>query len=121
MKLGAHGPNRRKSRPRAQIMRKSIFTAEFSSRPRHEKINFYGRIAIFMKLGAHRPNRAQEPSRSSDHEKIPSSEKINFYGRIAIFMKLGAHNFHEIAQIGASAPRAQIMRKSIFTAESQFS
>ena len=27
MKLGAHGPNRPTSAPRAQIMRKSIFTA----------------------------------------------------------------------------------------------
>ena len=222
MKLGAHGQNRRRSRPPAQIMRKSIFTAEsqFSwnwvptaqigaeavpqlrswenqflrpnrnfheigcPRPKsaqkpspssdHEKINFYGRIAIFMKLGSHGPKSEQKPSPSSDHEKI------NFYGRIAIFMKLGAHgpnrrrrrpqlrswenqflrpnrNFHEIGcprpksaqnpspssdhekinfygriaifmKLGAhgpnrrrSRPRAQIMRKSIFTAESQFS
>ena len=222
MKLGAHGPNRRRSRPPAQIMRKSIFTVEsqFSwnwvptaqigaepvpqlrswenqflrsnrnfheigcPRPKsaqnpspssdHEKINFYGRIAIFMKLGAHGPNRRrsrspaqimrksifmaesqlswnwvataqigaepvpelrswenqflrpnrnfheigcprpkspQNPSPSSDHEKI------NFYGRIAIFMKLGAHGPNR----RGSRPRAQIMRKSIFTAESQFS
>ena len=41
MKLGAHGPNRRKAVPSSD----------------HEKINFYGRIAIFMKLGAHGPNR----------------------------------------------------------------
>ena len=63
MKLGAHGPNRRKSRPPSSD---------------HEKINFYGRIAIFMKLGAHRPNRVTSAPMSSDHEKI------NFYGRIAI-------------------------------------
>ena len=191
MKLGAHGPNRLTSGPRAQIMRKSIFTAEsqfswnwvitaqidsqsgpraqimrksiftaesqFSwnwvltaqidaqavpelrswenqflrpnrnfheigcSRPKsthkrspssdHEKINFYGRIAIFMKLGDHGPNRLTKRSPSSDHEKI------NFYGRNAIFMKLGAHARNRCT----SGPRAQIMRKSIFTAESQFS
>ena len=156
MKLGAHGPNRLTSGPRAQIMRKSIFTAEsqFSwnwvltpriyaktvpelrswenqflrpnrnfheigcSRPKsthkrspssdHEKINFYGRIAIFMKL---RPNRCSRPK--STHKRSPSSdhEKINFYGRIAIFMKLGAHGPNRLT----SGPRAQIMRKSIFT------
>ena len=222
MKLGAHGPNRLTSAPRAQIIRKSIFTAEsqFSwnwvllaqidaqalpelrswenqllrpnrnfheigcSRPKsthkrspssdHEKINFYGRIAIFMKLGAHGPNRRTSafraqimrtsifttesqfswnwvltakidsqalpelrswqnqvlrPNRNfheigcsrlkSTHKQFPSSdhEKINFYGRIAIFMKLGAHGQNR----PTSAPRAQIMTKSIFTAESQFS
>ena len=222
MKLGAHYPNRRKSGPRAQVMRKSIFTAEsqFSwnwvltaqigaqavpelrswenqflrpnrnfheigcSLPKsahkrsrssdHEKINFYGRIAIFMKLGAHCPNRRKSGSRAqvmrksiftaesqfswnwvltakigaqavpelrswenqflrpnrnfheigcslpkSVHKRSPSSdhEKINFYGRIAIFMKLGAH----CSNRRTSGPRAQIMRKSIFTAESQFS
>ena len=55
----------------------------------------------------------------STHKRSPSSdhEKINFYGRIAIFMKLGAHG----PDRRTSAPRAQIMRKSIFTAESQFS
>ena len=95
MKLGAHGPNRRTSGPRAQIMRKSIFTAEsqFSwnwvlkaqmcaqAIPElvHEKINYYRRIAIFMKLVAHGPNRRK------------------------------------------SRPRPQMMRKSIFSAESQFS
>ena len=141
-------------------MRKSIFTAEsqFSksssgrirpnrnfheigcSRPKsshkrspssdHEKINFYGRIAIFMKLGAHWVLTAQIGARAS-----PSSDhKKDFYGRIAIFtagpnrcksrpgvarsfMKLGAHRPNRVT----SAPRAQIMRKSIFTAESQFS
>ena len=159
MKLGAHGPNRRTSGPRAQIMRKSIFTAEsqFSwnwvltaqidaqvvpelrtseyqflspncnfheigcSRPKstnkrspssdHEKINFYGRIANFMKLAAHGPKSTNKRSPSSDHEKI------NFYGRNAIFMKLGAHGPNR----RTSGPRAQIMRKSIFTAESQIS
>ena len=218
MKLGAHGPNRRTSGPRAQIMRKSIFTAEsqFSwnwvltaqidaqavpelrswenqflrpnrnfheigcSGPKsthkrspssdHEKINFYGRIAIFMKLGAHGSNRPRaqnirisifkaesqfswnwvltaqidaqavpelrswenlflRPNRNfheigcsrpkSTHKRSQSSdhEKINFYGRIANFMKLGAHGPNRLT----SAPRAQIMRKSIFTAKSQFS
>ena len=34
MKLGGHGPNRHKRSPSSD----------------HEKINFYGRIAIFMKL-----------------------------------------------------------------------
>ena len=159
MKLGAHGPNRLTSAPRAQIMRKSIFTAEsqFSwnwlltaqidaqavpefrswenqfllpnrkfheigcSRPKsthkrssssdHEKIKFYGRIAILMKLGDHGPNRLTKRSPSSDHEKI------NFYGRNAIFMKLGAHGPNRLT----SGPRAQIMRISIFTAESQIS
>ena len=86
MKLGAHGPNRRKSRPGAQIMRKSIFTAA-------------------------PPKSSHKRSPSSDHEKI------NFYGRIAIFMKLGAHGPNR----RKSRPGAQIMRKSIFTAESQFS
>ena len=218
MKLGAHGPNRRTSGPRAQIIRKSIFTAEsqFSwnwvltaqivpelrtseyqflrpnrnfheigcSRPKsthkrspssdHEKIYFYGRIAIFMKLGAHAPNRRTScpraqimrksiftaesqiswnwvltaqidsqalpelrswenqflrPNRNfheigcsrpkSTHKRSPSSdhEKINFYGRIANFMKFGAHGPNR----RTSDPRAQIMRKSIFTVESQFS
>ena len=190
MKLGAHGPNRLTSAPRAQIIRKSIFTAksQFSwnwcSRPKsthkrspssdHEKINFYGRIAIFMKLGAHGPNRLTSgpraqimrksiftaksqfswnwvltaqidsqavpelrswenqflrPNRNfheigcsrpkSTHKRSPSSdhEKINFYGQIAIFMKLGAHGPNRLT----SGPRAQIMRKSIFTAKSQFS
>ena len=159
MKLGADGPNRLTSAPRAQIMRKSIFAAEsqFSwnwlltaqidaqavpefrswenqfllpnrkfheigcSRPKsthkrssssdHEKIKFYGRIAILMKLGDHGPNRLTKRSPSSDHEKI------NFYGRNAIFMKLGAHGPNRLT----SGPRAQIMRISIFTAESQFS
>ena len=64
-----------------------------------------------MKLGAHGPNRLTMRSPSSDNEKI------NFYGRIAIFMKLGAHGPNR----RTSGPRAQIMRKSIFTAESQFS
>ena len=158
MKLGAHGPNRRRRRPRAQIMRKSIFTAEsqFSwnwvptaqigaeavPSSDHEKINFYGRIAIFMKLGAHGPNRRRSrppaqimrksiftaesqfswnwvPTAQIGAEAVPSSdhEKINFYGRIAIFMKLGAHGPNR----RRSRPPAQIMRKSIFTAESQFS
>ena len=190
MKLGAHGPNRRTSGPRAQIMRKSIFTVEsqFSwnwvitaqidaqavpelrswenkflrpnrnfheigcSRPKwthkrspssdHEKINFYCRIAIFMKLGAHGPNRLTSGPRArsweyqflrpnrkfheigcsrpkSTHKRSPSSdhEKINFYFRIANFMKLGAHGPNRLT----SAPRAQIMRKSSFMAELQFS
>ena len=53
MKLGAHGPNRRTSAPRAQIMRKSIFGGKN-----------YGRIAIFMKLGAHGPNRPTSAPRA---------------------------------------------------------
>ena len=64
-----------------------------------------------MKLGDDGPNRLTKRFPSSDHEKI------NFYGRIAIFMKLGAHGPNR----RTSGPRAQIMRKSIFTAESQFS
>ena len=121
MKLGAHGRNRRTSG---------------SPSSDHEKINFYGRIAIFMKLGAHGRNRRTSGSPSSDHKKInfygriaifyeigcsrPKSshkrvpkldhEKMNFYGRIAIFRKLGAHGPNR----RTSGPRAQIMRKSIF-------
>ena len=95
MKLGAHGPNRRRSRPLAQIMRKSIFTAESQ---------FSWNWVPTAQIGA-------EAVPSSDHEKI------NFYGRIAIFMKLGAHGPNRRRR----RPRAQIMRKSIFTAESQFS
>ena len=53
MKLGAHGPNRRKSRPRAQIMRKSIFD---------------GRIAIFMKFL--RPLTAQIGARAVPELKL---------------------------------------------------
>ena len=63
-----------------------------------------------MKLGAHGPNRRRRASRAHH-------EKINFYGRIAIFMKLGAHGPNR----RTSDQRAQIMRKLIFTAESQFS
>ena len=222
IKLGAQAPNRRRSCPRAQIMRKSIFTAESqfslnwvftaqldakavpeirswenqflrpsrnfhklrSSRPKsarklspssdHEKINFYGRIAIFMKLGARGPNRRTSGPRASiirksifmvesqfswnwvftaqidaeavpeliwwknkflrpnrnfheigcsrpksAHKRSPSFDhkKINFYGRIAIFMKLGFHGPNR----RRSGPRAHMMKKSIFTAESQFS
>ena len=64
-----------------------------------------------MKLGDHGPNRLTKRFPSSDHEKI------NVYGRIAIFMKLGAHGPNRLT----SGPRAQIMRISIFTAESQIS
>ena len=65
----------------------------------------------FLEIGSLRPKSTHKRSPSSDHEKI------KFYGRIGIFMKLGAHgqNWH------TSGLRAQIMRKSIFTAESQFS
>ena len=96
----------------------------------------------FHEIGCSRPKSAHKPSSSSEHEKI------NFYGRIATFMKwvvtalIGAQavlelrswenqflppnrNFHEMGAHGpnrrTSRPRAQIMRKSIFTAESQFS
>ena len=127
MKLVANGPNRLTSGPLAQIMRKSIFT---------------GRIAIFMKLGADGPdigaqavpelrsweNQFLRPNGNfheigcsrpkSAHKRSPSSddEKINFYGRIAIFMKLGGHGPNR----PTSGPLAQMMRKSIFTAESKF-
>ena len=127
MKLGAHGPNRRRSRPPAQIMRQSIFTAEsqFSwnwvptaqigpeavPQLRSWENQFLRPNRNFHEIGCPRPKSAQKPSPSSDHEKI------NFYGRIAIFMKLGAHGPNR----RRSRPPAQIMRKSIFTAESQFS
>ena len=92
MKFGPHGPNRRTSGPRAQIMRKSIFTANGN----------------FHEIGCSRPKSGQKPSPSSDHEKI------NFYGRIAVFMKLGAQGPNRCR----SRPRALIIRKSIFTAKS---
>ena len=127
MKLGAHGPNRRRSRPPAQIMRKSIFTvesqfswnwvptaqigAEAVPELRSWENQFLRPNRNFHEIGCPRPKSAQNPSPSSDHEKI------NFYGRIAIFMKLGAHGPNR----RRSRPRAQIMRKSIFTVESQFS
>ena len=47
----------------------------------HEKINFYGRIEIFMKFGCSRPKSTHKRSPSSDHDKI------NFYCGISIFMK----------------------------------
>ena len=92
MKLGAHCPNRHTSGPRAQIMRKSIFTAESfkSNRPNN-----------FHEIGCSLPKSAHKRSPSSDHEKI------NFYGRIAIFMKLGA----DCQNRRTSGLRAQIMRK----------
>ena len=127
MKLGAHGPNQRRSRPRAQIMRKSIFTAEsifswnwvLTAQINAEAVpelrswenQFLRPNRNFHEIGCSRPKSTQKPSPSSDHEKI------NFYGRIAIFMKLGAHGPNQ----RRSRPRAQIMRKSIFTAKSQFS
>ena len=127
MKLGAHGPNRLTSGPRAQIMRKSIFTAEsqFSwnwvltaqidaqvvPELRTSEYQFLRPNRNFHEIGCSRPKSTHKRSPSSDHEKI------NFYGRIAIFMKLGAHGPNR----RTSGPRAQIMRKSIFTAESQFS
>ena len=123
----AHGPNRRKTRPRAQIMRKSIFTvesqfswnwvptaqigAEAVPQLRSWENQFLRSNRNFHEIGCPRPKSAQNPSPSSDHEKI------NFYGRIAIFMKLGAHGPNR----RRSRPPAQIMRKSIFTVESQFS
>ena len=127
MKLSAHGPNRRTSGPRAQIMTKSIFTAEsqFSwnwvltaqigaqavPELRSWENQFLRRNRNFHEIECSRPKSAHKRSPSSDHEKI------NFYGRIAIFMKLGAH----CPNRRTSGPRAGIMRKSIFTAESQFS
>ena len=127
MKLGAHGPNRRTSDPRAQIMRKSIFTAksQFSwnwvltgeigaqavPELRSWKNKFLPPNRNFHEIGCSPPKSAYKPSSSSDHEKI------NFYGRMAILMKLGAHGPNR----RTSRPRPQIMRKSIFSAESQFS
>ena len=127
MKLGAHCSNRRTSGPQAQIMRKSIFTAEsqFSwnwvltvqigaqavPELRSWENQFLRPNRHFHEIGCSLPKSAHKRSRSSDHDKI------NFYGRIAIFMKLGAH----CPNRRTSGPRAQIMRKSIFTAESQFS
>ena len=127
MKLGAHGPNRRTSGPRAQIMRKSIFTVEsqFSwnwvltaqidaqavPELRSWENQFLRPNRNFHEIGCSRPKSTHKRSPSSDHEKI------NFYGRIANFMKLGAHGPNRLT----SGPRAQIMRKSIFTAKSQFS
>ena len=127
MKLGAHCPNRRPSGPGAQIMRKSIFTAESQ---------FSWNWVFTVQIGAQAvpelrswENQFLRPNRNfneigcslfkSAHKRSPSShhEKINFYGRIAIFMKLGAH----CPNRRTNGPRAQIMRKSIFTAESQFS
>ena len=127
MKLGAHGQNRRTSGPRAQIMRKLIFTAEsqFSwnwvltaqidsqavPELRSWENLFLRPNRNFHEIGCSRPKSTHKLSPSSDHEKI------NFYGRIAIFMKLGARGPNRLT----SAPRAQIMRKSSFMAESQFS
>ena len=127
MKLGAHGPNRRTSGPRAQIMRKSIFTvesqfswnwlltAQIDAQAVPELRSWENQFLLpnrkFHKIECSRPKSTHKRSRSSDHEKI------NFYGQIAIFMKLCAHGPNRLT----SGPRAQIMRKSIFTAESQFS
>ena len=108
----------------------------------HGKMNFYRRIAIFIKLGADIENRRMGGPRGQIISKrIFTSEsqfswnwvamaqigeraspisdygKMNFYGRIAIFMKLGVHSPNR----RKSGPRAQIMEKWIFTAESQFS
>ena len=103
-------------------MRKSIFTAEsqFSgnwvltaqidakavSELRSLENQFLRPNRNFQEIGCSRPKSTQKRSPSSDHEKI------NFYGRIAIFRKLGAHGPNR----RTSGPRAQIMRKSIFTA-----
>ena len=127
MKLGAHGSNRRTSRPRAQNIRISIFkaesqfswnwvlTAQIDSQAvpelRSWEYQFLRPNRNFHEIGCSRPKSTHKRSPSSDHEKI------NFYGRIAIFMKLGAYGPNRLT----SGPRAQIMRKSIFTAESQFS
>ena len=117
MKFGAHGPNRRTSDPRAQIMRKSIFTVEsqFSwnwvltaqmdaqavPELRSWENQFLRPNRKFHEIGCSRPKSTHKRSPSSDHEKI------NFYGQIAIFMKLGAHAPNRLT----SGPRAQIMRK----------
>ena len=127
MKLGDHGPNRPRSGPRAQIMRKLIFTAQsqfswnweltaqIDSQAVPELRSWENQIlrpnCNFHEIGCSRPKLAHKRSSSSDHEKI------NFYGRIAISMKLGAHGPNR----PTSSPRAQIMRKSNFTAESHFS
>ena len=124
--MGAHGPNRRTSRPRAQIMRKSIFTAEsqFSwnwvvtaqigaqavSELRSGENQFLRTNCNFHEIGCSRPKSAHKPSASSDEEKI------NFYGRIAIFMKFCAHDPNR----RTSGPRAQMIRKSIFSADTQY-
>ena len=126
MNLGAHGRNRHTSGPRAQIIGKSIFTVEsqFSwiwvltaqigaqavPELRSWENQFLRANRSFHEIGCSLPKSAHKRSPSSDHKKI------NFYGRIAIFMKLGAHGPNQ----HTSGPRAQIMRKSIFTAESQF-
>ena len=127
MKLGAHGPNRRTSDPRAQIMRKSIFTAEsqfswnwvLTAQIRAQAVlklrswenQFLRPNCNFYEIGCWRPKLSHKPSPTSDHEKI------NFFRRIAIFVWLGAKGQNR----RRSRPRAQIMRKSIFTTESQFS
>ena len=127
MKLGAHGANRRTSRPRAQNIRISIFKAEWQfswnwvltaqidaqAVPEHRswENQFLRPNRNFDEIGCSRPKSMHKRSPSSDHEKI------NFYGRIAIFMKLDAHGPNRCT----SGPRAQIMRKWIFTDESQFS
>ena len=125
--IGAHGSNRRTSRPRAQNIRISIFKAEsqFSWNwvltPR-----IYGKTVPELRSWENqflRPNHKFHEigcSRTkSTHKRSPSSDhkKINFYGQIAIFMKLAAHGPSRLT----SGPRAQIIRISIFTAESQIS
>ena len=126
IKLGAHGPNRRTSGPGAQIMRKSIFTAQSQ---------FSWNWVLTALIGAQtvpelrswenqflRPNRnfheiGSSGPKSENKRSRAQIEKINFYGRIAIFMKLGAEGPNR----RRSTPRGQIMTKSIFTAELQFS
>ena len=127
MKLGANGPIRRRRRRRAQIMRKLIFTAKSHCSWNWVLTAQIGEIAVFEftswenqflrpnrnfhEIGFSRPKSAHKPSPTSDHEKI------NFFRRIAIFVWLGAKGQNR----RRSRPRAQIMRKSIFTTESQFS
>ena len=78
----------------------------------NEKMYFYGRIAIFMKLGAHHPNQCT----SGPQTQI--MRKSIFTAEIAIFYEIGCSRPKSALRSG---PRAQIMRESIFTAESQFS
>ena len=125
--IGYSWPKSTHKRSPSSIMRISIFTAESQiswnwvltaqidaqavPELRSWENQFLRPNRNFHEIGCSRPKSTHKRSPSSDHEKI------NFYGRIAIFMKLAAHGPNR----RTSGPRAQIMRKSIFTAESQFS
>ena len=78
------------------------------------KFNFYGRKIVFSHeiWAAHGPNRRRRRPWAPNFMR-----NCNFYGRNRIFSWLGAHGPNR----RRTRPRAQIMRKSIFTAESQFS